>query len=55
MSRRKEKVEIKVVVRNGRKYVVIPYSFYKELIQLIDEIIEIYDMMEGDYEGVGNK
>jgi len=34
---------VKIVTRNGRKYVVLSYSLYRDLIKLIDEILELVE------------
>ena len=38
--------QVRVVTRNGRKYVVLSWSLYKDLIKLIDEILSIYEELE---------
>ena len=45
MGRKKSSMvnEARLVTRNGRKYVVLPYSLYRDLIKLIDEILELVD------------
>ena len=39
-------VEVRVVNRHGRKYIILPYSYYKKLIKTIDEIIDILERLE---------
>ncbi len=38
--------QVKVVTRNGRKYVVLSWGLYWDLIKLIDEILSIYEELE---------
>ena len=36
---------VRIVTRNGRKYVVIPMKKYRRLIKIIDELLRILDQI----------
>lgn len=38
--------EVRIVTRNGRRYVVMPIKKYRRLVKIIDEILRLLDQLD---------